>query len=156
MFSGGGGMARCWSEIVALVSRPAGLLTRDEYRYALAFARLAQNIYPDQTKGNRGDAALVLNWIEILQPPKTRSRGINMGAVHTFMRRCTGFNAARYKLRHKKGLFWVLSFEGIGSLMSLRGLPDWLLNNIPATLNTVGTGSAIWYRRFGNKRSNKA
>jgi len=128
-------MSRCWIEVDAMSKRPAGVLTSGEHRNALSFARLAQDIYPDQTGKDRGDASLVYNWVELLQTPKEKASGINLSALRTFMVKCFGFNAALYKLRRPGRDCWVLSFEGSGSIASVRGLPDWVLTNIPTTLS---------------------
>ncbi|MCV9937210.1 lipase family protein [Boseaceae bacterium BT-24-1] len=131
----GDAMINCWIETDKIASRPSGVLTANEQKAALSFARLAQDIYPDQTNKNRGSASLVMNWIELLMDPRERSRGINIGALKTAFFRCFGFNAALYKLRRTGGNLWVLSFEGSGSILSLRGLPDWILTNVPTTLS---------------------
>jgi len=137
MLSSGVAMINCWIETEKIANRPAGILTASEQKSALSFARLAQDIYPDQTNKNRGSASLVMNWIELLMDPRERSRGINIGALKTAFFKCFGFNAALYKLNKSNGSLWVLSFEGSGNILNLRGLPDWILTNLPTTLSAA-------------------
>lgn len=136
-------MARCWLESDVHGRRPVGGLTDLERSHALAFARLAKDIYPDQTNKDRGQASLVMNWLELLQTSRDRARGTNLVDVQTFIYRCFGFNAALYSLRHSGKRCWVLSFEGSDSLLSLRGLPDWVLTNLPTVLSAAN-GLEAW------------
>lgn len=119
------------------------LLSPRGRKTARPYALCARDIYPDQTGKDRGGARIALNWVELLHTGKERTMGVNLAGFRTFIGRAFGFNAALYRMASGAATPWALVYEGSASLAAknpreiVRAVQDWLLTNMPATLDVA-------------------
>ena len=136
-------MSKGWIETDNSQCLPTGILSVAARRRAYPYALLASNVYQENSRADRGDAALVYNWVELLASNKERALGLRLSALRAFLGRFFGFDADLYKIRGPYEACWVLAFRGSASPFprSPRGvvaaIQSWALTNLPATLDVL-------------------
>ena len=117
---------------------------------ALPFARIAKDVYSAISSSNDLDSAVrTVDWTALLASPKEEITFFDGKKIQIFLGSIFGFNASVYRLCSSRDQCAVLAFEGSADLvpMSIGGivptLKDWLLTNVPTTLDVLNSAEAV-------------